>query len=167
MTDASPWWTPDVHADRRPRLIMRNAITAAMRAWFAARDFVEVETGSLQVSPGNEAHLSAFATEAIGPDGSTPAPLPAHLAGIRLQEAAGGRREAHLQLRPGLPQPRARSRCTSPEFTMLEWYRVGEPYEVLMDDCARLLALAAEQRGHKALLPSAAARPIPSPSRSG
>ena len=42
---------------------------AALRDWFARRDFVEVETAALQVSPGNEAHLSAFATEAIGPDG--------------------------------------------------------------------------------------------------
>ncbi|TIT53453.1 MAG: EF-P lysine aminoacylase GenX, partial [Mesorhizobium sp.] len=68
MTAASPWWTPDVHADRRPRLILRNAITASLRDWFARRDFVEVETAALQISPGNEAHLSAFATEAIGPD---------------------------------------------------------------------------------------------------
>jgi hypothetical protein len=74
MTDASPWWTPDIHADRRPRLVMRNRIKAAMRDWFASRDFVEVETAALQVSPGNEAHLSAFATEAIGP-GRSPAAL--------------------------------------------------------------------------------------------
>ena len=36
--------------------------------WFEAQGFVEVETGSLQVSPGNETHLHAFATELIGPD---------------------------------------------------------------------------------------------------
>ena len=44
-------------------------IAAALRAWFAARDFVEVETAALQVSPGNETHLHAFATELIGPGG--------------------------------------------------------------------------------------------------
>ena len=31
--------------------------------------FVEVETAALQVSPGNETHLHAFATELIGPGG--------------------------------------------------------------------------------------------------
>ena len=36
-----------------------------------------------------------------------------------------------------------------PEFTMLEWYRVGETYESLMADCAALLALAAERAGAK------------------
>ena len=65
---SSPWWAPHVHADRRPFLRGRTAITAAARAWFAARDFAEVETAILQVSPGNEAHLHAFATELIAPD---------------------------------------------------------------------------------------------------
>ena len=61
----SPWWSPDRLADRRPFLLARNRITTALRADFAARDFVEVETPALQVSPGNEAHLHAFATEVI------------------------------------------------------------------------------------------------------
>jgi lysyl-tRNA synthetase class 2 len=39
----------------------RNRIKAAFRAWFEARDFLEVDTAALQVSPGNEAHLHAFA----------------------------------------------------------------------------------------------------------
>jgi len=34
-----------------------------------------------------------------------------------------------------------------PEFTMLEWYRAHERYEVLMDDCASILALAADAAG--------------------
>ena len=60
------WWSPDRHADRRPALLLRNRILTAIRGWFTDRDFVEVEPACLQVSPGNEAHLSAFATEAIG-----------------------------------------------------------------------------------------------------
>ena len=40
-----------------------------IRAWFDAQGFSEVETGILQISPGNEAHLHAFATDLIGPDG--------------------------------------------------------------------------------------------------
>ena len=41
-----------MHADRRPFLLARARITAAVRAWFAARDFVEAETAILQASPG-------------------------------------------------------------------------------------------------------------------
>ena len=68
---SSPFWAPHVHADRRPFLLARGKIVAALRAWFAANDFVEVETGALQVSPGNETHLHAFATRLTAPDGAT------------------------------------------------------------------------------------------------
>ena len=109
----TPWWRPDIHQDRRPRLIARGAITRAFRRWFEARGFVEVETAALQVSPGNETHLHAFATELIGRRRRARAALPAHLAGVRLQEAAGGGRAADLRLRPGLAQPRARAAAPS------------------------------------------------------
>src|ERR1700729_1740735 len=68
---ASPFWAPHVHADRRPFLLARNRIVAVLRAWFAAHDFVEVDTGALQVSPGNETHLHAFNTTLAGPDGAS------------------------------------------------------------------------------------------------
>jgi lysyl-tRNA synthetase class 2 len=42
---------------------------------------------------------------------------------------------------------RERGALHSPEFTMLEWYRVGEDYTVLMEDCAAFLGLAARAAG--------------------
>ena len=56
MTD-TPWWHPDRHADRRPLLLARNRIQAAIRSWLAERDFTEVDPSALVVSPGNEVHL--------------------------------------------------------------------------------------------------------------
>jgi lysyl-tRNA synthetase class 2 len=44
---------------------------------------------------------------------------------------------------------RERGALHHPEFTMIEWYRAEEPYETLMDDCAAVLALAAEAAGAK------------------
>ncbi|RWG21831.1 MAG: EF-P lysine aminoacylase GenX, partial [Mesorhizobium sp.] len=44
---------------------------------------------------------------------------------------------------------RERGPLHHPEFTMLEWYRVGEAYERLMADCAEFLALAAAKAGAK------------------
>src|SRR5262249_49840256 len=35
------------------------------------------------------------------------------------------------------------------EFTMLEWYRAGAPYEKIMEDCAALARLAAQGAGAK------------------
>ena len=139
----SPWWTPQRHADRRPFLLARNRITAAVRGWFAARDFVEVETPALQVSPGNEAHLHAFATEALDLNGRR-APLylrtSPEFAAKKLL-AAGETRTFELAR---VWRNRERGPLHHPEFTLLEWYRVGETYETLMADCASLLALAAD-----------------------
>ena len=47
-TGSSPFWAPHVHADRRPALLARGRIVAALRGWFGCQDFVEVETGALQ-----------------------------------------------------------------------------------------------------------------------
>ena len=143
---ASPWWSPERHADRRPFLIARNRITRAVRAWFAERGFEEVETAALQVSPGNEAHLHAFATEAIGHDGAR-SPLYLHTSpefAAKTLLAAG---ETKIFSLGKVWRNRERGPLHHPEFTMLEWYRVSEPYETLMADCAELLKLAAETAG--------------------
>ena len=86
----SPWWSPARHIDRRPFLAARGAITKAVRGWFEEQGFIEVETGILQVSPGNETHLHAPRTELRDSAGERHA-LSSHLAGIRSQEIAGGR----------------------------------------------------------------------------
>jgi lysyl-tRNA synthetase class 2 len=121
-----------------------------VRGWFEARGFEETETAALQVSPGNEAHLHAFASEAISPDGSK-RPLylrtsPEFAAKSLL--AAGETRIFELAR---VWRNRERGPLHHPEFTLLEWYRAGAPYETLMDDCAALLALAAETTGTKTL----------------
>ncbi|MGV7032972.1 EF-P lysine aminoacylase EpmA [Methylobacterium symbioticum] len=151
-TDAdSPWWAPARHADRRAGLLARNRITAAMRAYFAASGFVEAETAYLQISPGNEAHLSAFGTEAIGPDGAR-SPLYLHTSpefACKTLLAAG---ETHLFSLARVFRNRERGPLHHPEFTMLEWYRVGVPYTALMTDCASLIRLAAETAGTSRLV---------------
>lgn len=139
----SPWWTPHVHADRRPFLLARNQIQAALRGFFAAQNFVEVDTATLQTSPGNEAHLHAFATEALGLDGSR-TPLYLHTSpefACKKLLAAG---ESRIACFAHVYRNRERGPLHHPEFTMLEWYRAGESYETLMGDSHAILTLAAE-----------------------
>ncbi|MBO9558753.1 MAG: EF-P lysine aminoacylase GenX, partial [Caulobacter sp.] len=127
----SPWWRPESHADRRPFLLIRNRIKAAFRAWFEARDFLEVETAALQVSPGNEAHLHAFETAALTLAGEC-APLYLHTSpefSCKKLLAAGERRIFDFGK---VWRNRERGALHHPEFTMLEWYRVEEPYQTLM-----------------------------------
>ena len=149
MQEASAFWRPDIHQDRRPRLMARGQVVRAFRAWFEARGFTEVETAALQVSPGNETHLHAFASELTTPQGErTPLYLRTspEFAAKKLL-AAGERRIFELAR---VWRNRERGSLHHPEFTMLEWYRAGEPYEALMDDCAALVAMAAETTGAKA-----------------
>ena len=141
--DASPWWSPHVHADRRHLLLTRNRIQAALRGWFAEAGFTEVDTAALQVSPGNEAHLHGFATTAIGNDGqSRPAYLHTSPEFAMKKLLAAG--EVRIASFAHVWRNRERGPLHSPEFTMLEWYRVGEDYTQLMTDCATILRLAAQ-----------------------
>ena len=142
----SPWWRPENHQDRRPFLLARNRIKQGLRGWFTAAGFEEVEAAALQASPGNEAHLHAFATEAIGPDGIGTR-LYLHTSpefACKKLLAAGERRIFDFAR---VWRNRERGDLHHPEFTLLEWYRAGEPYQTLMRDCEVVLAMAAEAVG--------------------
>jgi lysyl-tRNA synthetase class 2 len=131
-------------------LIARNRVISAIRGWFEARAFTEVETAALQISPGNEAHLHAFATQALAPDG-TPAPLYLHTSpefACKKLLAAG---EERIFTLARVWRNRERGALHHPEFTLLEWYRAGQTYEQLMDDCAELLRRATEAAGARQL----------------
>lgn len=122
---------------------MRNRILQAVRGWFAARDFVEVECGALQVSPGNETHLHGFATELIQPDGSREIRY-LHTSpefACKKLLAAGETRIFDIAK---VYRNRERTLTHHPEFTMLEWYRARESYERVIEDTLDLLRLAAE-----------------------
>ena len=146
MADPSPWWDRDSYADRRPFLLARGRILSALRDWFRKRGFLEVETPALQVSPGNEIHLHAFATELTTPGGAR-APLYLHTSPeftCKKLLAAG---ESRIFSLSHVFRNRERGPLHHPEFTMLEWYRANEPYEALMADCAAILVEAAKAAG--------------------
>ena len=137
-----PFWDPKVHADRRPILLARGRIVAALRAWFADREFVEVDTANLRISPGNETHLHAFATTLASPDSSS-SPLYLRTSpefACKKLLAAGERRIVEFAKSF---RNRERGALHHPEFTLIEWYRTREPYDTLMDDCMAILREAA------------------------
>ena len=146
----SPFWSRDRHADRRPRLAARARVTAALRRCFEGQGFIEVEPAILQISPGNEAHLHGFATEIVGPDGAAARAFLHTSPEFAMKKllAAGEQRIFALSR---VFRNRERGALHAPEFTMLEWYRAGAPYEALMDDCAELIAIAAMQAGVRRL----------------
>jgi elongation factor P--(R)-beta-lysine ligase len=148
--EPSSWWHPHVHRDRRPFLIARVRMAEAARAFFADQSFLEVDTAALQVSPGNEGHISAFWTE-ITDDSGAKSRLYLHsspeLAAKKLL-AAGEKRIFSFT---HVFRNRERGRFHHPEFMLLEWYRVGEPYQRLVEDCMGLIARTIAAAGSRDL----------------
>ena len=142
----SPWWTPARHADVRPFLTARSAITRAVRGWFDEQGFAEVETGILQVSPGNETHLHAPRTDLTRADGQR---ISRYLRtspefACKKLLAAGEQRIFEFAR---VFRDRERGDLHLPEFTMLEWYRADATYDAVMTDSVVVIAHAAQATG--------------------
>ncbi len=129
----SPFWTRARHQDRKPFLAARAAIVRAVRDWFHGEGFTEVEPAALVTSPGAEVHVDAFAS-----DGRYLHTSPEFA--MKKLLAAGEEKIFFLgkSWRCGETGP-----LHAEEFTMLEWYRAGAPYERVMDDCVELARVAA------------------------
>jgi lysyl-tRNA synthetase class 2 len=142
----SPWWSATRHADVRPFLTARSAITKAIRAWFDEQGFAEVETGILQVSPGNETHLHAPGTELVGAGGERVTRYLRTSPEFACKKllAAG---EAKIFELARVFRDRERGDLHLPEFTMLEWYRANATYDAVMADSVVIIAHAAQATG--------------------
>jgi elongation factor P--(R)-beta-lysine ligase len=139
-------WTPARHADIRPFLAARGAVTRAVRAWFDEQGFTEVETGILQLSPGNETHLHAPRTELTGADGARAIRYlrtSPEFAAKKL--LAAGEQKIFEFAR--VFRDRERGDLHLPEFTMLEWYRANAGYDAVMADSIVVIAHAAQATG--------------------
>jgi lysyl-tRNA synthetase class 2 len=142
----SPFWFPSRHLDRRPFLQARGAITGALRGFFAEQGFVEVETSVLQVSPGNETHLHAPRTEIMRPDGSRASRYLRTSPEFACKKLLAAGEERIFEF-ARVFRDRERGDLHLPEFTMLEWYRAGAPYDAIMADCVVVIARAAQATG--------------------
>ncbi|WP_428680893.1 EF-P lysine aminoacylase EpmA [Reyranella sp.] len=132
-------WRPDKLARRLPHLQTRTRIQAAIRQWFAAEGFVEVETPILQAAPGAEVHLTGFATEWELPDGEERERWLHSSPEFAMKKLLAGGLPKIFQFARVFRNAEGSS-LHHPEFTMLEWYRAGVGYEAIMADCQALLA---------------------------
>jgi len=146
MDQPSPWWSAMRHADRKPFLMARAEITRAVRAWFDEQGFAEVETGILQVSPGNETHLHAPRTELHGADGARATRYLRTSPEFACKKLlAAGEQKIFEVAR--VFRDRERGDLHLPEFTMLEWYRADTAYDAVMADSIAVIARAAQATG--------------------
>jgi lysyl-tRNA synthetase class 2 len=140
----APWWDQTRFAARRPLLAARARMLAAIRGYFLAEGFAEVETPALQVSPGMEVHLRAFATTLEEPFDQGASTLFLHTSpefAMKKLLAAGEPKifQFARTFRNG-----ERSPTHHPEFTMLEWYRANAGWRDTVADCRAFVLAALE-----------------------
>jgi elongation factor P--(R)-beta-lysine ligase len=116
-------------ADRMPMLRRRLLLTQAVRAFFTARGYMEVETPYAVPAPGEEVHLRAMRA------GDKYLHTSPEFAMKKL--LAGGSGPIFQLARVWRDEPD--SFTHAPEFTMLEWYNLHPNLGALMDETEALL----------------------------
>ena len=132
----SPTWRPD--ADWAT-LRLRAKLLAQVRTFFATRNVLEVETPALSAAAIPDPNLASFAVRYAGPG-------PRHGQTLYLQTSPEFPMKRLLAAGSGCIYQIARvfrdgeaGRRHNPEFTLLEWYRVGFNHHRLMDETAALV----------------------------
>jgi len=121
-----------------PVLELRSRVLQAIRGWFTAHGFVEVETPVRLVTPALELHLDA---EPAGDHFLRTSPE------LHMKRLLAAGAERIFQLGPCFRRGE-RGRLHNPEFTLLEWYRADATYaDILLDTKTLLLAVARDVKG--------------------
>ncbi|MGH1376895.1 MAG: EF-P lysine aminoacylase EpmA [Alphaproteobacteria bacterium] len=138
------WWMPHKFDEKRDFLLMRARVLKALRLFFEGRDFLEVQTPALQVCPVMDAHIHAFATDIKAQDRVVSSRMYLHTSPeFDMKKLLVAGLERIYQICPVFRNAEG-SKTHSPEFTLLEWYRAGANYRVLMDDTVDMLRYVAE-----------------------
>ena len=153
MTSESGTWHPTASPEA---LHLRADILAKIRAFFADRGVLEVETPLLASAPVTDLHLHALSCRYRGPgmdDGRTLyLQTSPEFAMKRLLAAGCG---PIYQICRAFRDGEA-GRRHNPEFTILEWYRPGWDHHRLMDEVDELLAAILGSRSAERLSYAAA-----------
>ncbi len=132
-------------ADKRDALRVRAAMIRAIRRFFIGSGYLEVETPNRIPAPAPEYHIDTIAT---GDWFLHPSP---ELCMKRLLASGYSR---IFQICKCYRQGERGNRHL-PEFTLLEWYRVGIDYLQLMAECEDMIRHVAEDLGLGSIIPYA------------
>ncbi len=138
-----PNWRPSATLET---LRLRARLLTQIRAFFIAREVLEVETPVLSRAAGTELHLHSFTTRYSGPSAPPDGRLYLHTSPEypmkRLLAAGSG---SIYQISKVFRDGEA-GRRHNPEFTLLEWYRTGFDHLHLMDEVEALVVSVLQER---------------------
>ncbi len=141
-------------------LRLRARLYATVRAFFAERDVLEVETPMLSVAGNTDPNIRSFSLEFSGRTDGTPRTRwlrtsPEFPLKRLLASGVGDCYELGRVFRDGEAGGRH-----NPEFTMLEWYRVGWDHLRLIDETVALVQVALALVGRSARVERVAYRDL-------
>jgi elongation factor P--(R)-beta-lysine ligase len=130
-------------------LLERERVVDAIRAFFKARRFNEVETPLLVRHPGMEPHLEPFESALVTARGQRARAFLTTSPEYAMKKLLAAGLERIFQVCKAFRNREEVSSRHNPEFTILEWYRANADYRSIMDDCEELLI---ELRGGEELV---------------
>jgi lysyl-tRNA synthetase class 2 len=110
-------------------LALRDLLLRAIRGFFQATGYLEVETPVRIPAPAPEAQIDCPASEGAWLRASPE---------LQMKRLLAAGAERIFQLGPCFRRGE-RGRRHNPEFTMLEWYRAGVASDVILDECRQLI----------------------------
>ena len=150
-------WRPSAAFDA---IRLRAGLNAAIRAFFQARDVLEVETPAMSLAGNTDPNIASFRLRFSGrTDGAPPTrwlrTSPEYPLKRLLAAGLGDCYELGRVFRDGEAGGRH-----NPEFTMLEWYRLGWDHRRLAEEAAELVGAALALVGRRAGLERVAYRDL-------
>jgi lysyl-tRNA synthetase class 2 len=124
---------------------LRARLYAQIRTFFAERGVLEVETPVLSEAGNTEPNIESFSTALAGARERWLRTSPEHALKRLVASGVGDCYELGRVFRRG-----EAGRRHNPEFTMLEWYRVGFDHRRLMRETAALVLAALASKGWSA-----------------
>lgn len=121
------------------RYFVRENVICAIRTFFEERKFHEVETPILIPHPPAESYLDVFETTLLD---RARRPSKAYLSTspeVPLKKLMAAGLGDCFAITRSFRNTETQSRTHNPEFTILEWYRVGADYFDIMDDAEALM----------------------------
>lgn len=158
MVEATPPdWRPSAGL---AALKLRARLYASIRAFFAERDVLEVETPVLSMAGNTDPNIASFSLEFSGRTDGAPRTRwlrtsPEYPLKRLLAAGVGDCYELGRVFRDGEAGGRH-----NPEFTMLEWYRVGWDHHRLIDETVALVFAALSLVGREANVEKVAYRDL-------
>lgn len=118
---------------------VREKVLKSIRCFFDAQNFHEVETPLLVSLPPAESYVEVFETTLLDRYRHSKRAFLSTSPEVFLKKLLVAGIGNCYSITKSFRNMETQSNLHIPEFTILEWYRVGEPYEKIMDECEALV----------------------------